>query len=42
MAAEDEPNGPSDKTLAVVEFLAADNVPIAVYMNYAMHPSTST
>ena len=27
-----------DKTLAIVEFLGADNVPIAVYMNYAMHP----
>lgn len=35
---EPNPNGPSDKTLAVVEFLGADNVPIAVYMNYAMHP----
>jgi nitroimidazol reductase NimA-like FMN-containing flavoprotein (pyridoxamine 5'-phosphate oxidase superfamily) len=29
---------PSDKTLAVVEFLGADNVPIAVCMNYATHP----
>lgn len=35
---EPNPNGPSDKTLAVVEFLGVDNVPIAVYMNYAMHP----
>src|SRR5206468_4656372 len=35
---EPNPNGPSDKTLAVVEFLGADSVPIAVYMNYAMHP----
>jgi hypothetical protein len=35
---EPNPNGPSDKTLAVVEFIGADNVPIAVYMNYAMHP----
>jgi hypothetical protein len=35
---EPNPNGPSDKTLAVVEFLGADNVPIGVYMNYAMHP----
>ena len=35
---EPNPNGPSDKTLAVVAFLGADNVPIAVYMNYAMHP----
>jgi len=32
------PQGTSDKTLAVVEFLGADNVPIGVYMNYAMHP----
>jgi neutral ceramidase len=35
---EPNPSGPSDKTLAVVEFLGADSVPIAVYMNYAMHP----
>jgi neutral ceramidase len=35
---EPNPTGPSDKTLAIVEFLGADNVPIAVYMNYAMHP----
>jgi hypothetical protein len=35
---EPNPDGPSDKTLAVVEFLGADNVPIGVYMNYAMHP----
>ena len=35
---EPNPSGPSDKTLAVVEFLGVDNVPIAVYMNYAMHP----
>ena len=35
---EPNPEGPSDKTLAVVEFLGADNVPIGVYMNYAMHP----
>jgi neutral ceramidase len=32
------PDGPSDKTLAVVEFRGADDTPIAVYMNYAMHP----
>jgi neutral ceramidase len=32
------PDGPSDKTLAVVEILGDDNVPIGVYMNYAMHP----
>jgi len=35
---EPNPSGPSDKTLAVVEFLGTDNVPIGVYMNYAMHP----
>ena len=35
---EPNPNGRSDKTLAVIEFLGADDVPIAVYMNYAMHP----
>jgi neutral ceramidase len=35
---EPNPNGPSDKTLAVVEFVGEDNVPIGVYMNYAMHP----
>ena len=35
---EPNPDGPSDKTLAVVEFLGQDNVPIGVYMNYAMHP----
>jgi neutral ceramidase len=35
---EPNPDGPSDKTLAVVEFLGNDNVPIGVYMNYAMHP----
>lgn len=32
--------GVSDKTLAVVEFLGEDDVPIAVYMNYGMHPVT--
>jgi hypothetical protein len=32
------PDGPSDKTLAVVGFMGADGTPIAVYMNYAMHP----
>jgi hypothetical protein len=32
------PDGPSDKTLAVVEFRGEDGAPIAVYMNYAMHP----
>jgi hypothetical protein len=35
---EANPAGSSDKMLAVVGFLGADNVPIAVYMNYAMHP----
>ena len=35
---EPNPDGPSDKTLAVVEFIGADDVPIGVYMNYAMHP----
>jgi neutral ceramidase len=35
---EPNPNGPSDKTVAVVEFIENDNVPIGVYMNYAMHP----
>ena len=30
--------GSSDKTVAVVEFLAPNGEPIAVYMNYAMHP----
>jgi hypothetical protein len=32
------PEGPSDKTLAVVEFIGDDYKPIGVYMNYAMHP----
>jgi neutral ceramidase len=31
-------DAPSDKTVAVVEFLASDGKPIAVYMDYAMHP----
>lgn len=31
-------DGPSDKTVAVVEFLAGNGEPIAVYMDYAMHP----
>ncbi len=35
---EPNPLGSSDKTLAVVEFVGEDNVPIGVYMNYAMHP----
>jgi Neutral/alkaline non-lysosomal ceramidase, N-terminal len=35
---EPNPDGPSDKTLAVVELLGSDNVPMGVYMNYAMHP----
>ena len=32
------PEGPSDKTVAVIEFLSATGEPIAVYMDYAMHP----
>jgi neutral ceramidase len=32
------PDGASDKTLSVVEFVGADNVPIGVYLNYGMHP----
>jgi neutral ceramidase len=35
---EPNPEGSSDKTLSVVEFVGEDNVPIGVYMNYAMHP----
>jgi neutral ceramidase len=35
---EPNPDGPSDKTLAVIAFLGSDNVPIGVFMNYAMHP----
>jgi neutral ceramidase len=31
-------DGPSDKAVAVVEFVASDGKPIAVYMGYAMHP----
>ncbi len=31
-------DGPSDKTVAVIEFLGASGQPIAVYMDYAMHP----
>jgi neutral ceramidase len=33
-----DPNGPSDKTLAVVGFIAADGTPIGIYLNYAAHP----
>lgn len=32
------PAGPSDKTLSVVGFIAPDGKPIALYLNYAMHP----
>jgi len=32
------PDGASDKTLAVVEFIGDDYRPIGVYLNYAMHP----
>jgi hypothetical protein len=35
---EPNPDGSSDKTLSVVEFVGEDKVPIGVYMNYAMHP----
>ncbi len=35
---EPNPDGPSDKTLAVVAFLGPDDVPIGMYLNYAMHP----
>ncbi len=31
-------DGPSDKTVAVVEFLAENGAPIAVYIDYGMHP----
>jgi hypothetical protein len=31
-------DAPSDKTVAVVEFLTPSGEPIAVYMDYAMHP----
>ena len=31
-------DGPSDKTVAIVEFVAPSGQPIAVYMDYAMHP----
>jgi neutral ceramidase len=33
-----DPHGPSDKTLAVIGFIADDGTPIGVYMNYAAHP----
>jgi neutral ceramidase len=32
------PNGPSDKTVAVVQFTTPAGEPIAAYVNYAMHP----
>lgn len=32
------PAGASDKALAVIDFIGTDGVPVAVYMNYAMHP----
>jgi hypothetical protein len=35
---EPNPDGPSDKTLAVVALIGDDNVPIGVFLNYAMHP----
>jgi neutral ceramidase len=33
------PFGPSDKTLSVVSFVGNDDMPIAIYMNYAAHPT---
>jgi len=37
---EQAPNwtAPADKDLTVISFLGEDDVPIAVYMNYGMHP----
>ena len=32
------PDGASDKTLAVVSFIGEDHVPVGVFMTYAMHP----
>jgi neutral ceramidase len=32
------PTGSSDKTLAVIELVGDDGLPIAAYLNYAMHP----
>ncbi|KPF81730.1 hypothetical protein IP70_23815 [alpha proteobacterium AAP38] len=32
------PEGPSDKEMSVVGFIASDGRPIALYLNYAMHP----
>lgn len=32
------PAGPSDKQMSVVGFIAPDGRPIALYLNYAMHP----
>ena len=32
------PDGPSDKTVAVVQFATPAGEPIAAYVNYAMHP----
>ncbi|MEZ4684082.1 MAG: hypothetical protein R2932_58725 [Caldilineaceae bacterium] len=31
------PDGPSDKTVAVLKFESLDGEPIAIYVNYAMH-----
>lgn len=33
------PQGVSDKTLAIIEVLDANDLPIGVYLNYAMHPT---
>lgn len=35
---ESNPDYPSDKTLGVMAFYDANGVPVAAYMNYAMHP----
>jgi len=35
---EPNPQGVSDKTLSVIEFIGPDYIPIGVYMNYGMHP----
>jgi neutral ceramidase len=35
---DSNPNAPSDKTVAVLKFENASGEPIAMYVNYAMHP----
>lgn len=32
------PDGPSDKTVAIIQFIDETDHPIGVYVNYAMHP----